>query len=263
MRWLPEAVLNAGGGSNRWFDNWICTIHPRPAKLLRFGLQPRMLVDMRSTLPSAGAAGICFVTADFRTLPGYSDGSSDAIVEATIQAMDGGVCLVQYRDKHASRRDLYETARRLREITAQRGVTLIINDHPDIALAVGADGTHLGQDDLPVWVARKLLGDTKIVGVSTHCLEQAVRAEQDGADYIGFGPIFETPTKQAGNPLGIGAIREVKRQVSLPLYAIGGIQHGHLPAIRAAGADGVAAISAFSGDVRNQVRTWIATFGGA
>jgi thiamine-phosphate pyrophosphorylase len=175
--------------------------------------------------------------------------------------MAGGVRLVQYRDKYASRRDLYETARRLREITAQRGVTLIINDHVDVALAVGADGVHLGQEDLPVWVARKLLGDTRIVGVSTHCLEQAVRAEQDGADYIGFGPIFETHTKQTGAPLGIGAIAEVKHQVGLPLYAIGGIQRSHLPAIRAAGADGVAAISAFSGDIRNHVQAWIAAFG--
>lgn len=181
-------------------------------------------------------------------------------LSATVEeAIDGGARLIQYREKKSTRSQMYEAAKRLREITASHHVTLIINDEIDLALAVHADGVHLGQDDLPLWVARKVLGEKAIVGISTHSLQQAIQAESDGADYIGFGPIFETGTKTSSNrPTGIEQIFEVKRQVKIPLYAIGGIGLSHVAPILAAGAEGVAVISALAGDVRFNVRKWVA-----
>lgn len=156
---------------------------------------------------------------------------------------------------------MYETAKRLRRMTAEQGAVLIINDQIDLALAVKADGVHLGQDDLPLWIARKMLGNEAIVGISTHTLEEAMRAESEGADYIGFGPIFQTQTKEdARSAVGINAMAEVKRKVRIPIYAIGGIQRSRLSEVITAGADGVAVISALAGDVRANVAEWLAVF---
>lgn len=124
------------------------------------------------------------------------------------------------------------------------GAAFIVNDHPDIAMAVDADGVHLGQDDLPVEVARKLMGGSRIIGVSTHSVEQARAAQSAGADYIGFGPIFMTRTKDAGPRQGIEGLRQVRKAVTLPVIAIGGINSGNLDEVLRAGADGVAVISA-------------------
>jgi thiamine-phosphate pyrophosphorylase len=124
------------------------------------------------------------------------------------------------------------------------GAAFIVNDHPDIAMAVEADGVHLGQDDLPVEVARKLMGGSRIIGVSTHSVEQARAAQSAGADYIGFGPIFTTRTKDAGPRQGIEGLRQVRKAVTLPVIAIGGINSGNLDEVLKAGADGVAVISA-------------------
>lgn len=121
-----------------------------------------------------------------------------------------------------------------------------MNDHADIAAAVDADGVHLGQDDLPIAAARKIVGQ-RIVGISTHSVVEAVAAAAAGADYIGFGPIFATATKDAGAPKGIAAIREVCDAVSIPVIAIGGITAEQCPAVFAAGASGVAVASALSG----------------
>ncbi len=176
-------------------------------------------------------------------------------------AMEGGARLIQYRDKKSSRAEMYETARQLRALTEARGATLIINDQIDLAAAVKADGVHLGQEDLPLWVARKVLGNEAIVGISTHHMEEAIQAEAEGADYIGFGPIFETGTKSdARAPIGIEAIAEVKRKVHLPVYAIGGIGLSRLPDIIAAGADGAAVASALAGDIRTNVMEWLEVF---
>ena len=165
---------------------------------------------------------------------------------------------MQYRAKNDSRREKYETAVRLREILDRYSATLIVNDDIDLALAAQADGVHLGQDDLPLWVARKVLGEKMIVGVSTHSLEEAIRAEAEGADYLGLGPIFPTETKKnTVPPLGTRTISEVKREVQLPLYAIGGIRLEHLPELLAAGADGVAVVSGMTGDIRSNARRWI------
>lgn len=132
----------------------------------------------------------------------------------------------------------------------------IVNDHPDIAIAVDADGVHLGQDDLPVEEARKLMGGSRIIGVSTHSVEQARAAQSAGADYIGFGPIFTTKTKDAGPSQGIDGLRQVRKAVMLPVIAIGGINGGNLDTVLRAGADGVAVISAILGapDLHEAVR---------
>jgi len=181
-----------------------------------------------------------------------------SLIKNISDALDGGARLIQYRDKNSTRREMYDNAKRLREITVQRGATLMINDQIDLALAVGADGVHLGQNDLPLWVARKVLGKSALIGISTHSLSEAIQAETDGADYIGLGPIFATDTKaDAAAPLGIAAMTAVKKAVQIPLYAIGGIQLTHLPQIFSAGADGVAAISAFAGDVQSHVQAWL------
>lgn len=187
--------------------------------------------------------------------------SQKLLLEAVGQAMEGGARLIQYRDKKASRREMYETAKRLRRMTSEYGGTLIINDQIDLALAVNADGVHLGQDDLPLWVARKMLGNETIIGISTHTLDEAIGAEAEGADYIGFGPIFKTRTKSdIRTPVGIEAISAIKRRVRIPVYAIGGIEKAHLSPLILAGAEGVAVISALAGDVRANVAEWLDIF---
>ena len=183
---------------------------------------------------------------------------SQSLVDVIEQAIEAGARLIQYRDKTGTRREMYERAKKLRGLTSARDVTLIINDEIDLALAVKADGVHLGQDDLPIDVARKLLAKGTIVGISTHNISQAAKAESEGADYIGFGPIFKSSTKDSSNvPLGIESVREAVRQVQIPIYVIGGIQFSHLPEVMAAGAAGVAAVSAFSGDIRLNVSRWV------
>lgn len=160
------------------------------------------------------------------------------------QAISAGVRFFQYRDKLRSRRAIYDTALSLAQIAHRAGALLIVNDHADIAAAVAADGVHLGQDDLPIEQARKVLGKDKIIGISTHSIEQAREAERSGADYIGFGPIFMTSTKNAGATQGVGNLAVIKRAVTIPVIAIGGINHANVGEVIRAGADGVAVISA-------------------
>jgi len=180
------------------------------------------------------------------------------LTETVEQAIAGGARLIQYRDKTSSRRALYEQAKAIRSITTQYDVTLIINDHVDLALAVSAEGVHLGQEDMPIGIARKILGKGAIIGQSTHTVEEAIQAASEGADYIGFGPIFATQTKtNAKMPVGIEALIAVKRAVQSPVYAIGGIGLSHLPAIFSAGASGVAVISGLAGDIQSNVRKWV------
>ncbi len=182
------------------------------------------------------------------------------LFESVTQAIEGGARLIQYRDKISTRKVMYEQAKALREMTSKRGITLMINDQVDLALAVGADGVHLGQEDLPLWAARKVLGKKALIGISTHTLEEAVQAELDGANYIGFGPVFSTKTKENTRPsTGVAAIAEVAGRVHIPIYAIGGITLDALPAIFEAGARGIVAISAISGDVQSNVRRWVET----
>jgi len=166
-------------------------------------------------------------------------------------AQSAGVSFFQYRNKNGTRREIYETALRLARAIRAGGALFILNDHADIAAAVGADGVHLGQDDLPIAVARRILGPEALVGISTHSLEQAGAAAAAGADYIGFGPIYETKTKDAGAALGLETLAAVASAVTIPVIAIGGITRDTICEVMRAGADGAAVISAIcsAGDI--------------
>ena len=153
------------------------------------------------------------------------------------------VCAVQYRNKNAETREMFDEALRLREIC--RNALFLINDRSDIALAVDADGVHLGQSDMPYRAARKMLGPEKIIGITVHNITEATEAQRLGADYLGVSPIFQTETKSdAGKPKGIVLIEEIRAQVDIPLIAIGGINLTNAPEVVRAGADGLCAISA-------------------
>ena len=159
------------------------------------------------------------------------------------QALAAGVKFFQYRCKSGARKVIYETALILSRIARNGQACFMVNDHADIAAAVDADGVHLGQDDLPIEFARKLLGRDKLIGISTHSLEQARAAEVAGADYIGFGPIFKTSTKAAGQTQGVQKLTIIKNSVAIPVIAIGGINQANVQLVARAGADGAAVIS--------------------
>jgi len=162
----------------------------------------------------------------------------------------GGATLIQLRDKHAAPRDLYPQAEAALQIARKHDVQLIINDRVDVALALGAAGVHLGQTDMPVEVARRLLGERVIVGISTHNLEQAKLAANMPVDYVAFGPIFKTSTKENPDPIaGLEALRGVRTIVgSLPVVAIGGITLANAEEAWKAGADAVSSIAALVSD---------------
>jgi thiamine-phosphate pyrophosphorylase len=174
---------------------------------------------------------------------GLSRGRS--CLEIVAAAIRGGATMVQYRAKAATTRDMVEEARSLLALCRSRGVPLIINDRADVALAVDADGLHVGQDDLSAVLARRLLGRTKILGVSVGDPEEARRALAEGADYVGASPIFATPTKaDAPRPLGVEGLRALAAATRAPVVAIGGIDAGNAAAIFEAGASGIAVVSA-------------------
>jgi thiamine-phosphate pyrophosphorylase len=160
-------------------------------------------------------------------------------------ALDGGVRAVQLREKDLGGRDLFLLAEKAKSLCARYCAALLINDRLDVALGVDADGVHLGQASLPPGAARGLLGPEKLIGVSTHSLEEALAAEKDGADFVLFGPVYWTPSKAAyGPPLGVSALKKTVDKISLPVYAIGGVNKDNLETAKAAGARGVALISA-------------------
>lgn len=166
-------------------------------------------------------------------------------VEVVRAAIRGGVSCVQLREKGCSTREFMDEARLLKELLAGTGVPLFINDRLDVALAVGADGVHLGQNDLPIADARRLVGDRMIIGISAESVADAIRAEAEGADYIGASPVFTTPTKtDTAPPLGLVGLRAIRRAVQLPLVAIGGIDADNAAQVLRAGADGLAVVSA-------------------
>jgi thiamine-phosphate pyrophosphorylase len=164
------------------------------------------------------------------------------IVEAAIA---GGATIVQYREKSSSTRAMVEEAGALAALCRARGVPFIVNDRLDLALAVDADGLHVGQDDLPPALARGLLGRGKLLGVSVGSVEEALRAKAEGADYLGASPIFATPTKSdAPRPMGLEGLRELAAAMDLPIVAIGGINASNAEAVIEAGASGLAVVSA-------------------
>jgi thiamine-phosphate pyrophosphorylase len=161
------------------------------------------------------------------------------------RAIAGGADIIQLREKAGDARRLLRTAGRLRALTRQSGTAFIVNDRLDIALACGADGVHLGQGDLHAGTARQLAPAGFIIGVSVGTVEEAARAERDGADYIALSPLFPTRSKEdAGPGHGLSRLREIRRAVALPLIAVGGIGPENAAGVIAAGADGVAVISA-------------------
>lgn len=157
-------------------------------------------------------------------------------------AIAAGVRLFQYRNKNGSRKEVYRVSYELADMVKRSGGVFIVNDHADIAKAVDADGVHLGQDDLPLHYGRKIMGGDKLIGISTHSVEQAREAESAGADYIGFGPLFPTTTKEAGPHQGIEKLRLVRNAVKVPVLAIGGIALDTIDEAMRSGADGVAVI---------------------
>ncbi len=164
------------------------------------------------------------------------------IVEA---AVCGGVTCVQLREKTGSTREFIEQALAIRDFLRFRDIPLIINDRLDVALAVGADGVHLGQNDMPLAMARSIVKDAMFIGISTNSLEDAVAAEKGGADYLGVGPIYETPTKTDTAPvLGLDGLGKIRKNIKIPLVTIGGMNHSNAAQVIRNGADGIAVVSA-------------------
>jgi len=181
-----------------------------------------------------------------------------AVVEG---ALAGGVRCVQLREKDLPARALLELARAMRSLTDRFGARLLINDRVDIALAAGADGVHLGEEGMPAAVARKLLGSGRLIGVSCHGRHGAAAAVAQGADFITFGPVYPTPSKAAyGEPVGIGQLAATTQEIHIPVFALGGIKEANIPEALAAGAAGIALISAIiaAPDPRERARAILA-----
>lgn len=214
---------------------------------------------MESGEPEAGGKGVLM-----KAQPDYSiylvtdDGclQGRALIDCVREALEGGVTLVQYRAKTASSAEMYAEALQLKALCDSFNVPLIINDRLDIAMAVGAAGVHLGQDDLPCAAARKLLGEDYIIGVSAHNPAEAKTALQSGADYLGCGAVFGTATKADVKKLGTEGLTAICREKGLPVVGIGGVTADNYREVRAAGADGAAIVSGILAqpDIRATVR---------
>ncbi|MFD3261454.1 thiamine phosphate synthase [Paenibacillus lentus] len=194
-----------------------------------------------------------YAITDERSHPGRE--LADVMEEAIL----GGADIVQLRDKHSNREAVLEKAKKLRELTYRYNVPFIVNDYIDIALEVNADGIHLGQGDATLPAARKLVGD-KIIGISTHAIEEALLAEQQGADYIGVGPVYRTATKaDVVEPVTLSYVREVARKIKIPFVAIGGIKLHNVDEVIAAGAKRICAVTEIVGskDVRGTCEAFI------
>jgi thiamine-phosphate pyrophosphorylase len=168
-------------------------------------------------------------------------------IEVARAALEGGARLIQLREKRMEGRALWGVARAMRALTQKYGAALIVNDRVDIALAAEADGVHLGQEDIPLAVARRLLGPEAVIGVSVSSEEEAEAAEKEGASYVSVGSIFPTASKpDAGEAIGVEPLSRIKRMVGLPVLAIGGVNCDNVQAVIRAGANGVAVISAIA-----------------
>ena len=180
------------------------------------------------------------------------------------KALSAGIRTIQLREKNMSKKELYTEAVSIQGIMRKYCATLIINDYVDIAKAVDAAGVHLGQDDMPLEEARKVLGKRKVIGISTHSLAQAVHAEKYGADYIGFGPVFQTSTKDAGRPKAIDGLIKIRKQIHIPVVAIGGITWENAHDVLESGADACAIAAGIqSGDIKRNIKRYYDTLEGA
>ncbi|WP_096439904.1 thiamine phosphate synthase [Alteribacter populi] len=181
------------------------------------------------------------------------------LIEVMEEAIHGGVDIIQLRDKTSSKVDVLEKAKKLRRLTKDHDVLFIINDHIDVALAVNADGIHLGQDDLPLSEARKIVGPDMIIGISTHHIDEARKAEAGGADYIGVGPIFPTNSKvDVVEPVTTSYIQQVTAEIDIPYVAIGGIKLHNVDQVLDAGATRLCMISEIVGadDIKGTCSTF-------
>lgn len=163
--------------------------------------------------------------------------------QVTEQMIDGGVDVIQVRAKGRPSTEITKIAAELHQLTVKRGIPLIINDHPEVARMVSAEGIHVGQEDAAIKDVREIVGPDRMVGKSTHSVDQAIHAFYEGADYIGFGPIFSTPTKPDYPPIGLEEIHKVHEAVRIPIFCIGGIKLENLPEVIAAGARRVVIVS--------------------
>ncbi|MEQ8174353.1 MAG: thiamine phosphate synthase [Syntrophomonadaceae bacterium] len=179
-----------------------------------------------------------YLVTDRRFLRGRS------LIDEVLKSVRGGVSMVQLREKEAGSREFYQMALNLKTALQESGVPLIINDRLDIAMAVDADGLHIGQEDLPLSEVVRLWGEDKIIGLSVSNLEEAREGQKGGASYLGLGPVYATATKtDAAGPTGLMLLGEVKSSVDIPVVAIGGIDMSNLAAVRDSGADGAAVVS--------------------
>ena len=178
--------------------------------------------------------------------------------QITRQALGAGIKAIQLREKNRSKKEIYKEALAMKALTTKQNAVLIINDHIDIALAVNANGVHLGQEDMPLAEARRIMGRKMIIGISTHSLGQAQKAEIEGADYVGFGPIFHTGTKDAGKPRGLKALQKVREHINIPIVAIGGITSENIKEVLMSGADAAAIASGIlSGNIRRNTKNYL------
>jgi len=171
-----------------------------------------------------------------------------SLITAVEEALKGGVKAVQLREKDLGTRELLDMAYTMRKLTGRYNAKLFINDRVDIALSVEADGVHLGQNSMPTYAVRKIAKDKLMIGVSAHSIEEAKQAEEGGADFITLGPVYKTPSKlKYGQPLGVDIIRKTKAEISIPVFAIGGIKKDRIKEVMDAGAGGIALISGILG----------------
>lgn len=170
--------------------------------------------------------------------------STETLEEAVEQAIIGGCTLVQLREKDCSSIEFYNTAVKVKKITDKFNVPLLINDRVDIALAVDAAGVHVGQSDIPATVVRKIIGEDKIIGVSTGSLEEALKAQKDGADYLGVGAMYATGTKKDANPTSMEELKKIRENISIPIVVIGGINKERIKDFEGMGIDGLSIVSA-------------------
>ncbi|WP_024831305.1 thiamine phosphate synthase [Ruminiclostridium josui] len=189
--------------------------------------------------------------------------STKTLEEAVEQAILGGCTLVQLREKTASSREFYQTALKVKAITDKYKVSLIINDRVDIALAIGADGVHVGQSDLPAAVVRKIIGKDRILGVSAESVEKALEAQRDGADYIGVGALFTTSTKTDAKAVSIETLMTITKEISIPVVGIGGINAQNAAKLKNTGISGIAVVSAIIAqkDIKLSAKKMLEIFG--
>ena len=175
------------------------------------------------------------------------DKSEEEFLAIIEEAIKGGTSIVQLREKTASTKDFYELALKVKEITSRYDVPLLINDRIDIALAIDSEGVHIGQDDMPADIARAIIGDEKILGVSASTVDEAVKAQKDGADYIGSGAVFPTSTKDDADSVSKDELKEIVNSIDIPIVAIGGITLENAQELKDTGISGFSVVSAIMG----------------